>query len=76
MTTVPEPEYTADQIEQGVINALKDQDVAAVPPLIQMLALRDPQRAQELLDVITATLGGDRDEAEKLALIATLRRKL
>lgn len=73
---VAPPEYTADQIAQGIINALAAHDVHAVPPLIQMLALRDPQLAQDVLDVITRAVNGDRDGAEKMALIADLRRTL
>lgn len=44
--------YTADQIETAVITALQNRDVHAVPPLLRLLALQDPDRAQSFLDAI------------------------
>lgn len=69
-------DYTADQIVAGIRNALAARDVHAVPPLIQMLALRDARLAEDVLDVITRALDGDREGAAEAALIADLRRSL
>lgn len=46
-------EYTADQIAAAIETALRDREVQVVPSLLKMLAVRDPQRAQAMLDTIT-----------------------
>ena len=43
---------TADQIADSIPRAIKAGDAQAVEGLIILLALRDPKRAQEVLDTI------------------------
>lgn len=49
-------ELTSDQITEAVANAIRSRDFDAVPPLIRLLAVRDPDGAQLLLDTITLGL--------------------
>lgn len=43
---------TADQLVTAIEQALHDREVTVVPGLLMMLAVRDPRRAQEVLDTI------------------------
>lgn len=53
MTTGPQrPDYTADQICDGIASALKERDFPAVVSLLTMLAVRDPARAQVVYDAM------------------------
>jgi len=45
-------DYTADQIIEGITKALQGHDVEAVPGLIRLLAIKDPHRAQKVMDTI------------------------
>ncbi len=51
MTTIP---WTADQLTESIAKALKARQVDAVPPLLRLLAVVDPHRAQDVLDTISA----------------------
>lgn len=43
-------EFTPDQIEQGIASAVRDREFNVIPGLIKLLALKDPVRAQDVLD--------------------------
>jgi hypothetical protein len=43
---------TPDQIVAGINQALADRELAIVPGLIRLLAVKDPHRAQAVLDAI------------------------
>lgn len=45
-------EFTPDQIVAGITSALHEGDVTVVPGLIRLLAVKDPHRAQAVLDTI------------------------
>jgi len=55
------PEFTADQIADGIHAALADGHVDVVPGLLKMLAVQDPIRATQLLNTIEAGLTLARD---------------
>ncbi|MDX3661273.1 hypothetical protein PV646_28545 [Streptomyces sp. ID05-26A] len=65
MITEPAPEHTADQLEGGIVNALQAANFQAVNDFLLLLALKDPQRAQLVLDTIKVGLaiGGERAAA-------------
>lgn len=43
---------TADEIVAGIRQALADRELAIVPGLVRLLAVKDPHRAQAVLDAI------------------------
>lgn len=45
-------EFTAEQITAGIAKAIKARDFEAVPGLIRLLALQDPDAAQSVLDAV------------------------
>ena len=49
-------QYTADEICEGIAEALKARDFPAVVSLLKMLACRDPYRAQVVYESMTAVL--------------------
>lgn len=49
---MPEPEYTDEQIEEAIALALHKQDVKAVPGLLALLALQNPERADYLRNLM------------------------
>ena len=49
-------QYTADQIEAGIAEAVKARDFPAVVSLLRMLACRDPHRAGVMYEAVTAVL--------------------
>lgn len=58
-------QYTPDQIVDAIVKALHDGEVTAVPGLIGLLALQDPQRAQDVYDTLQAGIAlGRGDEVE------------
>lgn len=50
------PDLTADQCEQIFHNALASGDVRGVEAALTLLAVRDPHRAQTLLDTMSVAL--------------------
>lgn len=52
---------TAEQIEQGIANAIGDREFGVVPSLIKLLAVKDPHRAQAVLDTLEIGLSIARD---------------
>lgn len=48
--------YTVAQIEAAIPQAIQEHDFTAVISLMNMLAVRDPQRARALLNGIHAAL--------------------
>ena len=56
MTATPSPEFTDEQIEQGIQKALHEQNVAVIPSLIALLATQNPHRADDILTTIKAGL--------------------
>lgn len=50
------PEWTPDEIEAAIQRALAAHDVKAVESLMVMLAVRDPQRAEDMLTILKAGL--------------------
>lgn len=44
------PQFTSDQIVAGIVHAIRNLDFGVVPGLVKLLAVQDPQRAQEVLD--------------------------
>lgn len=44
--------YTADQLEEGIVNALKAHDVKAAVAILEVLASVDVERAADVLDVM------------------------
>lgn len=44
--------FTTDEIEAGIAGAIAAGDFEVVPGLIQLLAVRNPERAQTVLDTI------------------------
>jgi len=47
-------EFTSDQITETIATAIRERDFEVVPGLVRLLALQDPNRAQEVLDTIQA----------------------
>lgn len=47
-------EFTSDQITETIAGAIRDREFEVVPGLIRLLAVQDPDRAQEVLDTIEA----------------------
>lgn len=45
-------DYTAAQVETGVISALRAHDMESAVSLLHLLAVKDPKRAQMWLDAI------------------------
>lgn len=43
-------EFTADQIVAGIASAIAEREFEVVVALLRMLAVRDPRRAQDVLD--------------------------
>jgi hypothetical protein len=41
-------EFSVEDIEKGIHHALRAQDVQAIPGLLKLMALQDPERAEEL----------------------------
>lgn len=65
--------YTDEQIEQGIHKALQAQNVQAVAGLIALLALQNPQRADQLRQTILyglslATTSADRADYDEHAV--------
>lgn len=65
MATLPVTEYrwqdgdaTADQLMDAISVAIRTRRLAEVPGLMQLLALRDPDAARTIYDVITLTAEG------------------
>lgn len=52
VTPQPEHEFTPDQIEQGIAQAVQDREFDVIPGLIKLLAAQDPRRAQEALNAL------------------------
>lgn len=48
----PTQDFTVDQLTQIVANAIAAHDVEAVDIAIRLMAVLDPNRAQEVLDTI------------------------
>jgi hypothetical protein len=48
--------YTADQIADAIPHAIRSHDFTAAISLINILAVRDPQRARAMLNAIHAAL--------------------
>lgn len=46
------PEFTDDQIETAIADAIRDGDFEAVPGLLKLLALQNPAHAQQIYDAI------------------------
>ncbi len=53
MTAVP---FTADQLTEGITRALKAGDAEAVYDFLRVLAVVDPRRAQDVMDMIEVGL--------------------
>ncbi|MFD5089378.1 hypothetical protein ACFWMR_02165 [Amycolatopsis thailandensis] len=70
-----EPEFTADQIVDGIHCALADGEVAVVPGLLKLLAVQDPGRAEHLLNTIEAGLALARNPDARLVETLTRTRK-
>ena len=51
--------YTSDQITDGITVALAARDFPAVVALLKLLALKDPDRAQTLYDVMKLAVSDD-----------------
>lgn len=68
-------DLTADQLTTGIANALRARDIDAIEDMLRALAFVDPQRAQDVWDVLQfgVTVGRARgipdadDLAERLA---------
>lgn len=45
-------DFTPDQIEGAIAEAIRDRDFPAVVSLLKLLAVRAPDRAQAVLDTI------------------------
>jgi hypothetical protein len=43
-------------LEEAIINALKAGDLAAVETFLSVMALRDPKRAEEIMDTLRTGL--------------------
>lgn len=56
MITDSLPEYTADQLTEGIANALHAKNFQAVHDFLLALAFKDPHRAQLVLDTINVGL--------------------
>jgi len=51
------PQWTAEQIMDSIGRAIHDRAFEAVPPLLRLLAVRDPASAQAILDVVELARG-------------------
>lgn len=67
------PEFTVDQIEAGIVLALRRGDFSVIPSLVTLIAVQDPARAQLVLDALrgritltlTAEAAVDAEEASR-----------
>jgi F0F1-type ATP synthase delta subunit len=61
---VTAPEFTAEQLTEGIANALKAHNMEAVKDFLTVLAFVDPHRAQDVMDMLQAGImiaeAGDR----------------
>lgn len=48
--SAPRTDFTPDEILAGIEKALTDREFEVIPGLIKMLAAKDPERAQTVLD--------------------------
>lgn len=46
------PRWTADELEEAIVNALKAKDMPAVVDLLRVLVVVDPKRAEDVYDVL------------------------
>ena len=51
-----EPEFTTDQIVETIGAALRAGDMRGVEACLRVLAVQDPHRAQDVLDVLNVGL--------------------
>jgi hypothetical protein len=49
---VPDIPFTADQLTEGIHRAIKARDMEAVADFLRVLAVVDPQRAQDVYDTL------------------------
>lgn len=56
-------EYTPEQLTEAIASAIRDRDFPVIPYLVTLLAVKDPEAAQQVLDAIEAgiELGRTRD---------------
>jgi hypothetical protein len=52
-----EPEFTTDQLMDGVASAIKARNFAAAKGILMILALQDPHEAERLCEVLQAAAG-------------------
>lgn len=59
----PVAEFTAAQIEHAIAMAIKERNFPMVIDLLKLLALKDPERAQAVYDVLVMATrtGGNRN---------------
>jgi hypothetical protein len=48
--TAPRTDFTPDEIVAGIAQAVADREFGVIPGLVKMLAVKDPDRAQAVLD--------------------------
>lgn len=67
-TDAPLPDFTADQLEGGIRNAIAARDFKAVEEFLTLLAVKDPHRAQLVYDTLKlgVAIGRERDAAKQL----------
>ena len=58
-------EFTDSQLAEGINAALQARDFHAVADLVRLLALQNPVRAREVLDVIETAIDNRRSPAEE-----------
>jgi len=52
-----QPEFTPDQIMEGIASALRERRLDVIPGLLKLLAVQDPDRAQSVLDAFDVASG-------------------
>lgn len=49
-------EYTPEQLTEAIAAAIRDRDFPVIPYLVTLLAVKDPEAAQQVLDTIEVGL--------------------
>lgn len=49
-------EFSADQIMDGIVLALRDRKLDLIPSLLRLLAVQDPVYARQVLDALSGEL--------------------
>ena len=61
---MPDHEFTPDQIEDAIAQAVRDREFSVIPSLVRLLAAQSPERAQRALDALQGRYAVDFNSQE------------